>query len=105
MDSVALTEHTCLKQTWEVSRAAFLKASIFPIVIKPINNSGDEDDMITANIHWTSMHTLMLRDLWPIPYQMFLTSFEVGIFITPLKEEDTERLGTAKVSNRATTQA
>ena len=47
----------------------------------------------------------MLRGLWPIPYQMFLTSFEVGIFITPLKEEDTERLGTAKVSNRATTQA
>ena len=37
-------------------------------------------------------------------YQMFLTSLEVGIFITLLKEKDTELLGTAKGSDRATTQ-
>lgn len=51
VDSAALTEYTCLKQTWELSHATFLKASVFPVVIKPVNSNGGEDDMIITNIH------------------------------------------------------
>ena len=51
VDSATLTEHTCLKQTWELSHATFFKASVFPVVIKPVNSNGDEEDVITTNIH------------------------------------------------------